>query len=347
MRYRLLKFLTLLVFTLSGTQLLAWTAKRSGNWNDPSTWEGTGTPGTVITGHDIIIPAGITVNLDADIIFSGEENTFSVDGALRNTTAHELEIRQGTLAGEGNIELYKIIFNARGSITFTGSLIANIFEDRGAELQLGAITSIIDTLDLYAGSLQLNWGSNLTAMTNSTIRINSGILDLNGGILNSTTGYNVMYTGASKSTGIELNTGMLNNLYIQLADNQQTLTLSTNGLTVNGDVISSMGKFDYSGKQMSLHGEVTTVSENREVISPTGIELYPNPADDYLYVNVYNTDDTFEYNILDESGKTLMTTSNRQGLNNFDVSGLKDGHYYLKVINLNGQKVITLHFIKS
>src|SRR5688500_9358465 len=140
--------LSLLLAVFSFTTVSGLTAVRSGNWSDASTWQGNKAPSAIITDQDITIPQGITVNLDVDVIFSGEENLLGVDGALGNITTHHLEIRQGTLAGEGTIEIYRLVFSARGNITFTGTLRVNILENQGGTLRLGAVTSIIDTLDL-------------------------------------------------------------------------------------------------------------------------------------------------------------------------------------------------------
>jgi hypothetical protein len=156
-----------------------------------------------------------------------------------------------------------------------------------------------------------------------------------------------MYTGASKATGIELSTGMLNNLYIQLADNQQVLTLNSPGLIVNGTVISKTGKFEYSGSRVRLQGDLDNLDSPPGDASISGIALYPNPASDYIYIDVSNTDNTYEYYLMDETGKTLQFLSNNQAINNFDVTGLKNGQYFLRVIDPRDQRTRTLHFVKS
>src|SRR5687768_14131347 len=127
---RLKTITTVLLCAAAFSAASALTAVRSGNWSDASTWQGNKAPPGKIVDQDITIPQGITVNLDVDVIFSGEENLLGVDGWLRSITAHDLEIRQGTLAGEGNIEIHRLIFSARGNISFTGNLRVNIFENR-------------------------------------------------------------------------------------------------------------------------------------------------------------------------------------------------------------------------
>ncbi len=78
----------------------------------------------------------------------------------------------------------------------------------------------------------------------------------------------------------------------------------------------------------------------------TGISIYPNPAQDMLTItnaeNVVNA----TIRILNSSGKTVMSSSDRSGRNlNMDISKLPAGSYLVQLLN-NG-KVSTLQFVKQ
>jgi len=64
------------------------------------------------------------------------------------------------------------------------------------------------------------------------------------------------------------------------------------------------------------------------------IEIYPNPADDYLYID---KDVNSAYRILDISGKTILEGRTNKKI---DVSGLEEGLYFLEMEGQSKQKII-------
>lgn len=235
--------------------IAAFTAVMSGNWSSAATWGGIA-PGATVTNQDIIIPSSIIVNLDMDVSFAGLLNTFTVDGQLNSSTNNSVSISQGSLAGSGMVDVYKLEFTSiLCNMSFSGTLNADHFRDSGAALTLGATVLVNDTLNLDAGSIVLNSGSNLQMMSNSTIRINNGSMTIGGGVFNSASSYNVLYVGTSKTSGIEINTTTLNHLYVMLNDNSQTLTLGGN-LIVNGNTAISGGQLNFSGRNLTLNGNL-------------------------------------------------------------------------------------------
>lgn len=79
------KIFTLLCLVLSSAVVMAVTrtAINNGNWSDAGTWSPTGVPGA---GDDVIIPAGVTVNHNANINFSSI-NSLTVSGTLNMSSA--------------------------------------------------------------------------------------------------------------------------------------------------------------------------------------------------------------------------------------------------------------------
>ncbi|MBA2612059.1 MAG: T9SS type A sorting domain-containing protein [Bacteroidetes bacterium] len=233
----------------------AFTAVTSGNWSSAATWGGIA-PTATVTNQDIIIPAGITVTLDADVTFVGLLNNFSVAGILTSTTSNGVSMAQGALAGGGTISINRISFTSLATCSFSGNLNLKRMSNSTTALAFSAIANIADTLDLQSGNLLLNTNANLTMLSNSTVKVNNGSITVGGGIFNSGNAYNVMYIGPSKTTGIELNSTTIQHLYLTMNDNTQGVTLNNN-TTVNGNTTVNSGKIILNGKQFIMKGNIT------------------------------------------------------------------------------------------
>jgi hypothetical protein len=233
----------------------AFTAVTSGLWSSAATWGGVA-PGGTISGQDITIPSGITVTFDSDVTFSGLINSFTVNGTLSSSTMNTLTMSQGAFAGSGMVSIHKVVYNnVLATMPFTGTINVDEFENNGATISLASIMNIADTLYLNTGSIVLNTGSNLSVMTNSTIKVNNGSMTIGGGIFNTGSNYNALYVGSSKTTGVELNTTSLQNLHIQMSDNTQTVFIG-NDLNVNADLHLNTGRLSMNGRHLTLKGDL-------------------------------------------------------------------------------------------
>ncbi|MBA3680934.1 MAG: T9SS type A sorting domain-containing protein [Bacteroidetes bacterium] len=237
------------------TASAAFTAVTSGNWSSATTWGGIAPTATVLN-QDITIPSGITVTLDADVTFTGLLNSFAVNGTLSNTSSNGITITQGALSGNGTISVNRLSFTTLGTSSFSGNLNLKRLINSTTILAFTAIANVADTLELEGGNILLNTNANLTMQSNSTIKINNGSITIGGGIFNTNNAYNVMYVGTSKTTGIELNTSTLQHVYLQMNNNNQTVTLNNN-MIVNGNLNSNSGKLTLNGKQLTLKGNLT------------------------------------------------------------------------------------------
>lgn len=254
MKALLLKLGFVFLTTLSVNNLMAFTAVTDGNWTDVATWGGTAPSGNV-SNQDIIIPSGIDVNLDADVIFSGLLNSFTVDGTLTSTTNNQLSIQLGTFNGSGDIDIQRIQFSGiLTSYSFTGDLTVNTFINSGSALIIASQVTVSDTLNLDDGSLTLNTGANLTLNSNAMIIRNDGSLATTGGIFNSGS-YHVRYIGGSKTTGIEINSLSLQNADISLDDNGTILTMGSN-LEVHGNLDLNTGILDVGANNLEIYGSM-------------------------------------------------------------------------------------------
>jgi len=307
----------------SATASAAFTAVTSGNWSSAATWGGIA-PTATVSGQDITIPAGISVTLDADVTFSGLLNSFAVNGTLTSTTANGITMIQGALSGNGTISVNRLSFNTLGTSSFAGTLNLKRFVNSTTVLGMAAVINVSDTLELESGNILLNTNANLTMLSNSTVKVNNGSVTIGGGIFTSGNAYNAMYIGNSKTTGVELNTVTLKNLYLNMNNNNQTVSLNNN-LIVNGDFSSPSGKLTLNGKHFTAKGNInlgagSTIKSNTS--SMMTIEGSGSLASMLMF----------------DAGSTINTlTINRTAVGLVKLNSGVDlvGHLYLKEGNLS------------
>jgi len=87
--------LTLILIVSTGlvTMAATYTATTSGNWSSAGTWGGTA-PSFNITGADVvIIPLGIAVTLDGNLIVNNAAASLTVAGSLTGTYCDDVDSR--------------------------------------------------------------------------------------------------------------------------------------------------------------------------------------------------------------------------------------------------------------
>ena len=148
----------------------SYTAAVSGNWTSAATWGVTGSPAGNITAADaIIIPIGITVTLDTDVIMNNAGATLAVAGSLTGTL--NLSVTAGTLSGAGRVTANRLSVGAAGLITSTGTITANVFTNSALALSLTAPINVADSVILYSGVVNLGAGAIASLANNVTINL--------------------------------------------------------------------------------------------------------------------------------------------------------------------------------
>jgi hypothetical protein len=272
MKKNLLKTIVVAGLVAMSTNLFAFTAVTSGAWTSATTWGGLA-PGSTVSNQDIIIPSGITVDLDVDVDFSGLLNTFDVDGTLENTANHSVTISTGTFTGSGMIDIDRLTFDGiLVTSTFNGTLTLNTLRNNGPAITLTGNSTVADSLLLDAGSTILGTGGNLTMEANAVVRVDDGTLTSTGGLFNTGNGYHVWYVGTSKTTGLEVNSSNLQDLHVNLDNNTSTLTQGLNQLRVNGTLHLTMGEYAINGNELILEGDLN-MSNNSTIVSTATSDL--------------------------------------------------------------------------
>ncbi len=249
-------FLFLLTpFCLSAT---TYTAVVSGNWNSALTWGGN-MPGNTISGEDqIIIGAGVQVNMNVDVELNNQLAVMTLLGTLENSE-HTLTVTAGTVTGTGELVVQTVKIGAMGAVLTTGNIICDVFETSSTSLSLGASLQIAQMLKLMAGQFQLESSGEIVLNTNATIQVENGTLAINDGIFQTMGSVNLLYTGNSQTTGPETTVGTIANLTLQLSGDSETLTLS-NDLTVTDSTRLLSGMLVLNGQGLTLEGAVQNES---------------------------------------------------------------------------------------
>lgn len=234
--------------------LRAFTAVTSGSWSNAATWGGVG-PGSSVVNQDIIIPSGISVNMDTDVTFNGVANTFSVTGTLNSPGNFNLHMTAGTLAGSGTVDVRRLRLSTAAVYSFSGTAFLDVLQNMGAVINISSTVMIADTLDLEQGTVMIGSGGDLHLLSNSNVRVNNGTLSNTGGNLVTGVPYDVWYVGITKFTGEELNSASVRDVNIMLNSNAEDVMMSGN-LTVNGDLNMVTGHLALNGKRLHLNGDL-------------------------------------------------------------------------------------------
>lgn len=232
----------------------AFTAVVSGNWTNPATWGGVG-PGSTVTAQDIIIPAGITVDMDTDVSFNGIANTFTVNGTLISTGNRDLLISSGAFAGNGSATMRRLTLNsALTTYSATGPLNVHVLSNQGATIPASSNIDVLDSLDLASGSILLNSGCSMNMAMNSSVCVDNGTMVLAGGVFNTAFAYSIFYVGSTKTMGVEANSVNVQNVMVNLSSNTEDLIVNSD-MIINGDLNMVSGHIVLNGNRLVLRGQ--------------------------------------------------------------------------------------------
>ena len=247
-----LLILSAMVGIWSASFATTYTAVASGNWSSSATWGGTA-PSLNLSSDQVIIPFGMTVNLDGGLMINGVTASLNVQGTL-SSTSDSLELGFGALTGTGTINLQSIRLDTSAVMTFAGSVTVNTLYTSSLAIQAAANFIINQTLIVQGGVFTLTTGGLLSMGSDANVIIAGGTLANSGGTLSLGSSYNVTYMQGSVTGGLELSGGGLNNVTINVGGSS-TVTLS-NALVVNGTLALSSGMLALNGNTLHIMGNL-------------------------------------------------------------------------------------------
>lgn len=119
--------------------------------------------------------------------------------------------------------------------------------------------------------------------------------------------------------------------------------ISSGGIaTITGIVLTSDSDLTIVGTKQNYipyEGTVSLSGLSNEELNWNNIQVYPNPAQDYLHIDWAGQNMT-SIELIDIFGKVVMTVNpTHQSSHTIDTSGVADGFYLLKLANENSQDI--------
>ncbi len=295
---------------LMSTQLNAatYTAILSGAFSNTATWSGGIVPPLQLqSGDDVIIPSGITINLDQNLTLAST-TSLDVDGTLTGGSGYALILTSGTLSGTGSIDIDSISAAFTSGFNFTGNLTTNTFYSTNANINSAATIMVDNMLYLAGGTMTMAAGS-LSLGSNATIVVDGGVMTLTGGTANLTSTYHVMYKGATSTAGLELSGTGLTNITVNTNSGQEVKL--SNDLTINGDLALTMGALNLNNNNLtfSTNGDLAA-SGSGTITSSSGSDITINASGGLSgtlrFTSGGNTVDDFTINLGSGSASVMV-----------------------------------------
>lgn len=256
---RILYSLLVAGLTMLSTAISAatFTAVQNGNWSADATWGGTA-PSFNNIADEIIIPAGIVVNLDGDAQVNGLLASLDVDGRLESTMGSSLLISQGLLTGNGEIELDRIEFGSTANSTFDGMFFAEVLVTNSFNLFVNGWTEVKDSLIMMSGTLDITSNDTVYLHDDCVVWADNGSISGQGHLM-SNGQIDVYYSGTNYNAGMEMNDTLVENATFNLDGSDNRVRL-TNDASVSGLLKLENGGCDLNGHKLVIAGDYEQAS---------------------------------------------------------------------------------------
>ncbi len=237
-----------IVITNSAAKATTYTAIISGNFNAATTWGGLA-PGTLVVGDIVIIPSGITVTLTSTEDMS-TGSSLVVNGTLNSSVAGSaLILSSGALSGGGIVDVDSLVMGSTMALTFAGTITADAVTSYGSTITAATSLTVINSLRLESGILNMGTGSTLVMSPGSDIIVTGGALTTSGtGMADLHYNYNVWYMTSSSTSGTELSGSGLQDVYVDVPG---AVSLGSNVL-LNGDLVLTSGNLALNGYTLTF-----------------------------------------------------------------------------------------------
>jgi hypothetical protein len=120
-----------------------------------------------------------------------------------------------------------------------------------------------------------------------------------------------------------------------------TKGLGTDTITVQVTPLTS-GCWDASMTNAHIFTLITGIAET---LKAAGIEVYPNPFADIIYIKGLKPNDNVK--LLDMSGRVILTWQASKEVETFKADGLAAGHYLLKIMTRSGTVRVNVPIVKN
>ena len=114
----------------------------------------------------------------------------------------------------------------------------------------------------------------------------------------------------------------------------------------NNNNLHSFAKVTYIDSVAYWPRLSTTVSINEPIKKAAEINVFPNPVKDYLTIRQYYRPAQLHFTLLDQTGRVVQEVNSNYSDTQMDVSSLKSGMYFLRIMDTRGNLITTEKVMK-
>ncbi|HMG16038.1 MAG TPA: T9SS type A sorting domain-containing protein [Saprospiraceae bacterium] len=311
---------------------ILYTATSSGNWSNPLTWGGV-VPETELKDNQVLIPTGITVNMDVDVFLNGTPVILEVNGTLLAKPNSIFTASWGLISGTGIMTFDNMEINGGTTMIFNGVLTTKYLTNGLPDFKVEADVNVTQSLFLTNGKMTLIDNGSLTMGINADIVVTHGAIILSGGSLELNNPYNVNYTNESTDAGAELIGLGLNNVLVNVQDSASKVVLSTN-MSLTGTLNLMNGTLSLNGHDLRIEGHIG-INDNGTLsssgVSNLIINTKESPGGSLKFIQGEDILNNLAVEIKD-GGKLIMDSNiNIDGLLEFKAGKLDIGNNRVKL----------------
>lgn len=134
---------------------------------------------------------------------------------------------------------------------------------------------------------------------------------------------------------VALSTDLSNGQTIATLQGQDVTITINNGVFVNGEQVVAADLLASNGVVHVIDGVLLPIIAVNEVMNNVSVALYPNPAENFLNVNISGSNDVVQFEIVDMTGKRVEEGALMNNNNIIDIQNLTSGFYTIRILNNN------------
>lgn len=252
--------ITFLLFSLH-LSATTFTAIASGDWTDSATWDGDA-PTNLIIGEDVIvIPEDIVVKLNTDIQINSNLASLLLEGTL-TSVENKINLLAGAINGNGEMTLKELKLGSGSIFGCTGLTTLETLDNAGNHSMTSTELNISKNIKLQTGILSFALGCTLNCEPDLVVNVKDGTMIQGEGLINLNGDINIVYSGTSTATGVEIASNLVNDVTISLSDPTASVYLQNN-LFVKGNLLIETGILDLSGYNLLTDGNILTQNSGK------------------------------------------------------------------------------------
>jgi hypothetical protein len=293
------------------------------NYGSETSWTVTDASGTTVASGS---GYGNNTTINETFTLADGEYTFTINDSYGDGICCSYGNGSYTLTGDGSS------FQTGGAFGSSESTVFCVESGSSGPTCPNTNVVLVLTTDNYGS--ETSWA--VTNAAGSTVQSGSGYAN------NRT--YNISLNLSAGDYTFTINDSYGDGICCSYGNGSYTLNASTGQLTAGGN-FGSTESFDFCVGGSNRTAARTTVEVEEEVTAEQ-VNLYPNPANNTINVDLGEITTNYTGRIVDATGRTVWVGELEAGANAINVSTLSTGMYYVAVVKANGD-VVTKKFVKK